>query len=91
MTEAVSQKLQWLADNAIAVKNNITYNATKTFALCQQIPNKDHAAKRYRFIVIRLNDQQVVHENAFSMGYVKWVGSELILSLLEFSLRLGRW
>lgn len=70
--------MQEIVNDEIGAENHITFNAAKSFALCQQIPGKDHAAKRYRFIVVRLKDQQIVYEGAFSMGYVKWVGAESI-------------
>jgi hypothetical protein len=70
--------LQQTADSTLGKENLIQLNETKTFALCQQEPGADHARKQYRFVVIRLKDRAIVHEGAYSMGYVKWVDDRSI-------------
>jgi len=70
--------VQAIADGKLGRENIIELNSTETLALCQQKPGADHARKQYRFIVIRLKDNTVVHEGRYSMGYVKWLDDDSI-------------
>jgi hypothetical protein len=51
----------------------IAYNQSETYALCRQVASDSHAARTYKFIVIRASDVHVVYRGSFRLGYVKWV------------------
>jgi hypothetical protein len=70
--------LQTVVDQALGSPNQITFNENGTFALCQQKPETNHARRLYRFVVIRVRDNAIVREGAFSMGYVKWINNKSI-------------
>jgi hypothetical protein len=42
-----------------------------TFALYKQAPG-GHAARVYKYAVVRVADKTIVSEGSFKMGYVKW-------------------
>lgn len=67
-----------IADGKLGPESIIEPNTTGTLALCQQKPWADHARRQYRFIVIRLNDNTIVREGRFSLGYVKWLDDDSI-------------
>lgn len=67
-----------IANEALGSEYSIAFNASGTFALCQQKPGADHARRQYRFIVIHLKDNAVVHEGTFRMGYVAWRDDQAI-------------
>jgi hypothetical protein len=75
--------LQALAERTLGKETIVDLNAAKTFALYQQKPGADHARRRYRYAVIRLEDNKIVQEGSFSMGYVKWLDDESIEVLSE--------
>jgi adenosine deaminase len=53
-------------------KFTVDYNKSKTYALCQQKRSDDHLRRSFKYIVVRTQDNTVVHEGNFSMGYVQW-------------------
>lgn len=71
-------RLKKIANEAVGSENNIEFNKSETFALCQEKAGAIHARKQYRFVVVRLKDMVIVHKGAFSMGYVKWIGNDSI-------------
>jgi hypothetical protein len=71
-------ELQALADKILGPENVIEYNEARTFALCQQKPQADHARRQYRYVVVRLENNTIVQQGVFSMGYVKWVDNRSI-------------
>jgi hypothetical protein len=56
----------------------VSYNTTKTHALCQQTRSEDHSQRNFRYIVIKLSNNKVIHEGLFRMGYVRWVNDQSI-------------
>jgi hypothetical protein len=67
-----------IVNELLGENNDITYNKPKTFALCQQERSGDHAARRFKYIVVRMADMEIVHEGSFRLGYVKWVTDDSI-------------
>ena len=70
--------LQEVADRVLGRGNQVVYNASKTYALCQQKPGSDHARRRYRYVVIRLHDLAIMREGQYSMGYARWFDNDSI-------------
>jgi len=70
--------LKGTAEKTLGKENIIVLNESGTFALCRQKPGLDHARRQYRFVVIRLKDNAIVHDGTFSMGYVKWLDDQSI-------------
>lgn len=70
--------LKKIANEAVGPENNIEFNRSKTFALCQEKAGASHARKQYRFVVVRLKDMVIVHKGTFAMGYVKWLDNDSI-------------
>jgi hypothetical protein len=56
----------------------LTENKNNTFVLCQQKPEGDHAARNFKYIVIRKSDNQIVLSGSYQLGYVKWISNEAI-------------
>ncbi|MEX2230957.1 MAG: hypothetical protein WD824_02260 [Cyclobacteriaceae bacterium] len=71
-------ELEALVDRTLGAENIIEFNDTRTFALCQQKPGADHARRQYRYVVVRLEDNNIVNEGVFTMGYVKWLDTSSI-------------
>jgi hypothetical protein len=51
----------------VVVENSVN----GTFALYKQAPG-GHAARVYKYAVVRVADKSIVSEGTFKMGYVKW-------------------
>lgn len=64
--------LDVVARERLGKKYEVTYNDSKTFALCQQQREGDHAGRTFQYIVVQLSDNQVVVDGSFKMGYAKW-------------------
>jgi len=56
----------------------LTENENKTFVLYQQKPEGDHAAKNYKYLVIRKSDNVIMISGSYQLGYVKWVSNKAI-------------
>jgi hypothetical protein len=50
----------------------VTYNRSESFALCQQKQEADHLKRKFKYLVVRLSDNAIVHEGDFQMGSVHW-------------------
>jgi hypothetical protein len=50
----------------------ISYNVSKDYALCQQTSNGDHANRKYKYIVVKIDDHSIAHQGSFQNGYAKW-------------------
>jgi hypothetical protein len=70
--------LKKIASEAVGPENNIEFNNSETFALCQENAGASHARKQYRFVVVRLKDLAIVRKGTFAMGYVKWLDNDSI-------------
>lgn len=65
-------KFKALVKAELGEAHQVTYNAPKTYALCQQERQGDHLRRSFRYIVVRLSDNKVVYKGSFRMGYVAW-------------------
>jgi hypothetical protein len=54
----------------------ITYNSSKTHALCEQERDGDHSNRIFRYVVVKVADNTIVHEGSFRQGYVRWNDSK---------------
>jgi hypothetical protein len=79
-----------LIKSSLGEKYTVTYNAAKTYALCQQSREGDHLRRKFRYIVVRLSDNAIVNEGSFQMGYVKWHDEASIEVLNSSSVRDDR-
>lgn len=62
-----------IASTKLGKDISVSYNESNTLALYQQKPGEaDHALRTYKYLVIRLSDNAIVHEGSFRAGYVKW-------------------
>jgi hypothetical protein len=50
----------------------VSYNTSRTYALCQQSREADHMQRTFNYVVVHLATNKVVHEGSFSMGSVQW-------------------
>jgi hypothetical protein len=66
------KKLEDVVSDRLGKKYELAYNASKTYALCQQQREADHPQRNFNYVVVRLADQQIVHEGSFRLGHVKW-------------------
>jgi len=58
------------------------YNPSKSYALLRQLQDpKKIGTKSIHFMVIRLGDSVVVHEDSYLYGYVKWVDDSTLEKL----------
>lgn len=62
----------------LGAENIIELNGSKTFALCQQKREADHFRRKFRYMVVRISDNAIVHKGIFSLGYVKWLNNDSI-------------
>jgi hypothetical protein len=67
-----------MVSKKLGKKYDLSYNGSKTYALCQQQREGDHQQRSFKYIVVRLSDNYVVREGSFRMGYVKWQGDQSI-------------
>jgi hypothetical protein len=83
---AASQKntLDSVVNEQLGKKYDMAYNASKTYALCQQLREADHSQRNFKYVVVRLSDHRVVREGSFRMGHVQWQGDTSI-EVLSFS------
>ena len=52
----------------------IEHNSNHRLALCQQKrSDNDHMRRTFKFAVVQLNDNKILHEGSFALGYVKWI------------------
>ncbi|MFZ6013029.1 MAG: hypothetical protein ACOYXT_21985 [Bacteroidota bacterium] len=68
--------LQTIAEEKLGKNFNAEYNAEKTYLLCKENRQGDHANRLFKFIVIKIADHSIVHEGTYKMGYVKWLDNE---------------
>jgi hypothetical protein len=77
-----------LLKSELGAKYNVSHNVTRTYALCQQEREGDHSRRKFKYIVIRLKDNKVIHRGSYSMGHVKWYDDQSI-EVVNSSLREG--
>jgi hypothetical protein len=84
--DAASQKntLDSVVSEWLGNKYDLAYNASKTYALCQQRREADHSQRNFKYVVVRLSDHQVVREGTFRMGNVQWK-DDTSIEVLSFS------
>lgn len=56
----------------------IHYNTSKTHALCQQVREGDHSLRTFKYIVVKLQDNEVAFEGTFRMGHARWIDDRSI-------------
>lgn len=66
------KNLEDVVSARLGKKYELAYNASKTYALCQQQRGADHPQRNFNYVVIRLADREIVLEGSFRLGYVKW-------------------
>jgi hypothetical protein len=66
------KNLEDVISERLGKKYELAYNASGTYALCQQQRDADHPQRNFSFVVIRIADKQIVHEGSFRLGHVKW-------------------
>jgi hypothetical protein len=53
----------------------IEHNVDNQYALCQQKREEgDHLRRVFKYLVVQLKDNKILHEGAFVLGYAKWSG-----------------
>ena len=67
-----------LIKSKLGEKYAVSYNRSKTFALCQQQNMNDHSQRKFKYVVIQLSDKKIVHEGTYQLGYVQWHGDNAI-------------
>jgi hypothetical protein len=67
-----------LAKAELGEAHEVSYNTPKTYALCQQQRQGDHLRRSFKYIVVRLSDNKVMHKGSFRMGYVAWYDEDSI-------------
>lgn len=77
-----------LVKSELGAKYNVSHNVTRTYALCQQERDSDHSRRKFKYVVIRLNDNKVMHRGSYSMGHVGWYDDQSI-EVVNSSFREG--
>ena len=54
------------------------YNVTKQYALCQEKRQGDAAARKFKYVIVRLSDFKIIHQGTFQMGHVRWINDDAI-------------
>lgn len=53
-------------------------NSSKTYVLFQQQRSADHALRKIKYMVVRLDDNTVLMEGIFQGGFVRWHDDESV-------------
>ncbi len=56
----------------------ISYNSSRSYALCQQSGSADHINRIFKFLVVKTSNNALAKEGSFRNGYVKWVSDTAI-------------
>lgn len=67
-----------LVKNRLGSHYTISYNHSKSYALCQQSSGGDHMNRSFKYLVVKISDRSVTNEGSFKNGYVKWVDDKSI-------------
>lgn len=72
--KALQEKISFdsIVGEKLGKKYDVSYNASKSYALCQQQREGDHSQRSFKYLVVRLADNKVIREGSFKMGHVKW-------------------
>jgi hypothetical protein len=74
-----NEPLEQVVQSKLGKEFMVEYNADRRFALCQQKrSDNDHARRVFNYFVIRMNDNKLVNEGSFIMGYAKWIDKNTI-------------
>jgi hypothetical protein len=71
-TQDKKAKFEALVKSELGHAYQVSNNTLQTYALCQQERAGDHLRRNFRYIVVRLSDNKIVHKGSFRMGYVQW-------------------
>jgi hypothetical protein len=70
-SQSTDDTLQTVIKNKLGNEILVESSVNGTFQLYKQAPG-GHAARLYKYVVVRAADQSIVKEGTFKMGYVKW-------------------
>jgi hypothetical protein len=56
----------------------VSYNTSKTHALCQQAREGDQLLRNFKYMVVKLQENKIVFEGSFRMGHALWIDDRLI-------------